>query len=344
MNEYYDQGQNAYQGGPAFQPSFKDILRHSWPVLLESPKVILLMALFLAACQLSVDLVSNALFAPYVADFDAYAEKAADNREAAQAALVAAVSQKGMLKLALAMIIPFLASPFIGFCFANAALSLWDGLGPEPGDIWKAVWSYPKCLVFFIIISLYCFVLTFITVAMFLPWLLVYKASGAGVIFSMILLVAAGYLWGKLLWPFVRRAIFLQIFAFFHISDNPHGGEFVATTLELDRKLRWWPQHLNSMALRGFCTILLLFFVAFIIESILQALLPKTVTQFVGHFIIFLGLSWLMLAIAGFYRLCLVPPEDEPGAPQYGPPGIDNGPQGMPPGKDQGQNQGPEQD
>jgi hypothetical protein len=309
-----------YENTPYTYPSFSDIFKHAWPVLWEKPRVIICLVLFITAFQTCFDQVSNVLFEPYTKDFSALAASGEANTEKAQEAFINAVKEKGSLQLILAILIPFLATPFLSFCLSKGALSIWDGFMPSLRDIGQALASYPKCLLFLLGLCFYGFVLSFLTLAMCTPSLLIFRLTGkAGVLLGGFAFIITVYLWIKFLWPIVRRFLFLQFFVFFHISDHPGGTDLFKKILEMDRQLKYWPSHLNYMALNTFLTILVLFIAVTMIELALLAFCPNLVARFVGQFMIILGMCWPIIAIAGFYRICLCPPEDQPPTPQYQP-------------------------
>jgi hypothetical protein len=299
-------------------PSFPEIFKHAWPVLWEKPKVIILLALFLALVQVSLDQISNILFSPYLQDFQNFADTSATDKEKAQAALFAAIRAKGALRLFFACAFPFFAAPFVGFCLSRGALSIWDGIRLEFRDILQCLASYPRCLLFFLFLCLYALVLSLLTMAMCLPGLVLSKLLGkAGFLLVAALVMATGYFWVRFLWPVVRRFLFIQFFAFFHISDHPGGSDLIKNVWDLDQLLKFWPSHLNYMALYTFLTIFVIFIPVGIIQFALMAVRPEILSLLVGQFILFFGVLWPAIAIAGFYRICLGPPEDIPPVPQY---------------------------
>jgi hypothetical protein len=312
---------NTPPGGSVLQgernyPSFPDIFKHAWPVLWEKPRTAIYLALFLAIVQLAIDLISNGLMAPYAKDFQAAAQAAAQGNESLQKELYLAVLAHGKLRLFLAFLIHFLGAPFMGFCLAKGALSIWDGFTPEPRDIWVAIAKYPVCLIIFIILCVYAFVLAFITIIMGTPMFMVGRLSASGANFLIMLLAVAAsvFLWCRLIWPVVRRFLFLQFFLYFHISDYPNGSDRVSMW-DFDQYLKHWPTHLNYMALCTLLSIMAIFIPVTLLQEIFLIISESTFVQmlseFVAQFLIFLGLLWPSLAIAGFYRLCLFPPEDE---------------------------------
>jgi hypothetical protein len=292
-------------------------------VLWEKPKVVLLLVLFLACFQTSIDSISDGLMSPYVEDFERYTEaissEGGPSKSAAQAALVSAITAKGPARLILSFLLSFLATPFLGFCLSKGALSLWDGIAPGPRDLWDALLAYPKSLVFFFTVGIYGIILFSISAAMFVPWFALMGRGGPAMVIGMILIILAGYLWGRFLWPVMRRFLFLQCFVYFSLSDSPRLSGFFRTTLELDRRLRYWPSHLNHMAAYAFLAFILLFMATGMIMLLLSPVGPDFVPRLVGQYVILLGFLWLTISIAGFYRLCLNPPE-EPAYAQEAPP------------------------
>lgn len=321
MNQY--SSNTPTEGNYQSIPSYKDIFKHAWGVLWENPRQVILFALFLAFAQLIFDMISNALMAPYIKDFENFAKAAGLDQPGAQEELMAAISVKGSSRLFMAFLVSFLSTPFLGFCLAKGALSIWDGIYPEPRDIGEAIFNYPKCLLFFLLLCFYAFVLSCITVLMATPAMMFGKiVSGPGTLFIMLIVLAATvYIWCKFIWPYVRRFLFLQFFAFFFLSDHPGGTDFLKKTWEIHEDLKLFPTHLNFMALYTFLAI----FAVLIPVGILQELFVfisqdqvfTIVCKFIVQFVLFFGVLWPSLAIAGFYRLCLCPPEDLPPTPQY---------------------------
>jgi hypothetical protein len=177
---------------------------------------------------------------------------------------------------------------------------------------------------------------------MMIPVMLASRAGGGGAGFFAALLAftIVAIVWCRLLWPRVRRFLFLSSFISFHISDSPASPEVYKTLKEMDEDLKYWPSHLNWMALYFLGLIFAIGLATGFVITPLTMFLPVMAVQFAAQFLTFFLIMIPLVACAGFYRICLRP--EEPPAQPQSPPAISLV-KDPPEGQEDGPEEGPEE-
>ncbi|MDR2459517.1 MAG: hypothetical protein LBE38_01850 [Deltaproteobacteria bacterium] len=288
-------------------PEFRDIFRHSWPVLWEKPKAVLVFVLFLTLLQFAESYISDLLVEPYSETINAMLTAPDMEKVQVQETFSKLIDQYGSWRLLIAAILPFLLLPLISYSCSRAALSMWDGYAPSLTDFTAAFFGYFKALLLTICLLVYCFVLGFISSLMTLPALVIYNLTGSNFLALIILTILTIFLWIRFMWPLVRRFLFLQFFVYFRFVDYPGEPGFFRQALAIHKELGLWPRHLNSMFGYACLIVIGVFIPMTILNIILESFVPVEVIYIIDYFVFTLAYLWMVLAASGFYRLCLNP-------------------------------------
>jgi hypothetical protein len=216
----------------------------------------------------------------------------------------------GMYFLGFAL--PFLLAPVIVLSFSRVSLGLWDGYEPGPKDLFYSFRQYIPSLSLCFHVSLYLILMTLAFIVTIFPYILLSGLAREPVssgFLSLIGLAIGGFIFYSFFWPLFRRITCLQILPFFAFLDGQRQKRTVTRIYAL---LEGFPTHLNQCAAILALTV---FLPALILDLSLAYLAPESaLSPFVGfasRIVKDLLLLWPLIALAGFYRLVLFPPEEE---------------------------------
>jgi hypothetical protein len=308
-------------GGPA---SFWEIFQHSWQVLWERPGPFLVAILALALASIAVDKIADAVLGPFGAVLS-QAMSGENDLAFLEREIRSLARQAGYLPLAAGLAIPWLLGPFTNLALARLAQNLWDGYQAGARDLAFAAKGYPAALYVTVLTTLLGLALGFMAALAWLPMAILHSLGRAQglptpvfLALSLVGLAVGLALFINFVWPFLRRYAVLQFLAFFGMAEGQE-GPWRARLAHTFAGLKAFPRHLNQAVF-----VMVVQFLAFTVAlSVVSALFslartPPVAGALVVQFLALLGISWFVVALAGFYRLCLDPAFQGPGA--YGEP------------------------
>ncbi|MDR0622207.1 MAG: hypothetical protein LBJ61_10075 [Deltaproteobacteria bacterium] len=302
------------------QVSFWDIFKNARTVLWEKPKPLMLILATLTVLTIIFEQLGNHLLGPFN-DLIFNAINGQYTGKEFLDELDKMVAEHGSNRLIFGKAVPWLLSPLVNLALARVALNLWDGYRIGQSDILFSLGKFPPALyvtVLCAILGLFVFALFFVAG---LPMIIIHTlAFGGGLpgplflIFSTFGFVATLFLIAKYVWPILRRFFFLQFMAFFAIGEG-QTGDWTHGLFALFRKLKAFPRQLNQAVITALVVLMGLNLILFVLAAILSAIgLPYPAVQLASQFVNLFIVSWFMVALAGFYRLCLAPVDDSPEA------------------------------
>ncbi|MDR1658623.1 MAG: hypothetical protein LBT47_13965 [Deltaproteobacteria bacterium] len=311
--------------------SYWEIFRHSWPILLENPKPLLVLAVTLALVSQVFDHLSALLMAPYMQDINAFFELAQtpDLTPEHSQAFIEAIKTIGFSRLLVSMSLPLILAPWIWLVLCRVAVNIWDGYRPGLESLWFALKYYGPAVRIMILISILILGLFLATIVCFVPMLLVKQLTGSSGQANMIgwLLTMGGIVAGlvffvRILWPHIRRLVVLQFLAFFSLSDGEKGA-WIKIIGRIHAALAGFPKHLNQCVLILFLTACIISMITSLLAVLFLTVgLPELVIKMVLNVIFYLGLLWPLVALAGFHRLAFSTEADQEGAGEARPEGV----------------------
>jgi hypothetical protein len=212
-------------------------------------------------------------------------------------------------------------APLVNLTLARVTLNLWDGYQVGLGDFSFALGKYLVALYIAVLVAILGLFVCLLFFMAGLPIGLIHGlASGAGLprpLFAILSLFGIGVgllVFVRHVWPTFRRYIFLNFVALFALSEG-QPGPWAKKLAGLFRLLRSFPSHLNQAIVAFLVAYLALFVAITVLAAILSlAGFPSVVISLVAQFVFLLAISWLLVALSGFYRLFLAP-EPETGPP-----------------------------
>jgi hypothetical protein len=295
------------------QVSFWEIFKNSWQVLWEKPKPLLIILVLLTVLTLVFDMIGNHILGPFNVLF-MEAMQGKYNAQDFMAELKKLIEQQGNLPLILGKVVPWLFGPLANLTLARVALNLWDGYQIGLLDLFYALEKYLIALYItfiLVILGLLMFILSFLSgLPMGLIHALAYGTGLPSPVFFFVTLfgfIASIFIFLRYVWPILRRYFFLNYMAFFSMVEG-HSGLWTRRLANIFQRLKFYPHHLNQAIIIALAIYLSLFLVLSVISVIMVLLaLPSTVVSFLTQFIYLIVASWLIVALSGFYRLCLAP-------------------------------------
>lgn len=348
---FYEQQQQQAAADIRSTPSFWEIFKHSWPVFKEKPKALGVLVLILSVLYLAVDLVTRSIFQPFDEALNVIMTSSLD-REQMLAVLKGAAADVGWGKLSVGVLLPWLLTPFTGLAVCQAALNLWDGYDVTPSDLGFVLANYFRSLLVIILVMLFGFFLGLALLAAWLPFSILFGLSrrtgvGQGTAFLLAVggLAVGVVVFARYLWPMIRRFLVLEYVTFFAMVDGFRGG-LPGKMTEIYRGLKDYPRHLNQAILIFVMLIVSVLIAAAVVNQVLMLLIRSDmVAVLVNQIVFLLAMTYVMLTLAGFYRLSLAPLDypdgggesapPAPGDPGQAPPAPPDGggpPHGPPPG------------
>jgi hypothetical protein len=292
--------------------SFWEIFKNSWKVLWERPKPMLQVVAAVTVLTMLFDLLGGRILGPF-AVIIGEAMQGKYQVEEFRSVLLQAIETYGAFPLIAGKLVPWIAAPLANLTLACVALNLWDGYKVSFDDILFSARNYPAALYISILVT--C--LSIIVLAMiFLSSLPMGIVHGLGFgakfpypVFMFAALLGFGvslFLFLKYVWPVLRRYLFLNYMAFFSLIDDQSGG-WVNRLIGLFRQLHHFPRHMHQAIIIVLVLYLGLFLVLSIISIILFTLnLPMFLVTLITQFFYMIVATWLLVALSGFYRLCLM--------------------------------------
>ncbi|MDR1309850.1 MAG: hypothetical protein LBL95_08165 [Deltaproteobacteria bacterium] len=302
-------------GGPA---SFWEIFWHSWRVLWERPGPFLTALLALSLLSKAFSLAGNGLMGPF-SEAVGLSMGGQFDLEALGEEVRRLAAIHGYRPLVAGLAVPWLLGPFTNLALASLALNLWDGYQAGTRDLGFAARRYPAALLVTVITSLMGVAVVVMVVLVCSPMALLHSMGrGQGHSLPVYLaLSSAGLLVGLLLfirvvWPFLRRYVFLQFLTFFGMVEGQEGPLLGRLALTFSG-LKAFPRHLNQAVFIMLAQFLVFTLALSIVQVILSlARLPGVAGDLVVQFLSFIAISWFIVALAGFFRLCLAPARQGP--------------------------------
>jgi hypothetical protein len=227
-------------------------------------------------------------------------------------------TQEGMealISYGLGFLLPLLFFPLAIMATTRVALGLWDGYAPDLGDLGFDFKKYFASMAICFYVSLYFILIGCLLLVVLIPFAVLNPAGHSPVIggaMAVSALAIAGLLFIRLFWPFFRRAISLQFLAFYVFLDNLAERYRVS---QIFYHLERFPAHTNQAAA---ILVLVVVVPAAILGGTILAINPHGLLNLAMTFFFQMALTllllWPLTALAGFYRLVLYPPPDEPEA------------------------------
>ncbi|MDR2387081.1 MAG: hypothetical protein LBE80_05780 [Deltaproteobacteria bacterium] len=312
---YFDQ---SMPQSDRLRASFWDIFKNSWKILWENPKPLVLVLVSLSVLQIIFDYIGIYFLGPFYEIIEA-AMRGQYTGQEFLGAFKETIDKFGTYPLIMGKLVPWLLGPFMSLTLARSALNLWDGYQIGLNDLGFALKKYHLALYITILVALLAIFLFGLIFATFLPMVIIHTLSfGAGLpgalfsILSIFGFLVSLFLFIKFVWPLVRRYLFLQYMGFFSLVEG-FSGNWVNALMILFRKLKAYPRPLNQAIITILALFLSLSFVLLIVSAILANFkIPNSLIELATEFIYLICLSWILVALSGFYRLYLAPEPSEP--------------------------------
>jgi hypothetical protein len=290
--------------------TFWEIFTHSWRILWEKPKSLLVFIVALSIIRYTVDYISNNLLEPYIEPLLKLSSTQVASTEEAGLKMFALFNSLGVNNFFWGLILPWLFAPLTFLASCRVSLGLWDGYSPGLSDLLYSAKHYLKSALIMFLLFLYGIALSFLLLAILMPALIFPSIVGrtpGGWFLSMIGLFISAYLFANFLWPQLRRFVPLQFIIFFKLIDGLR-TEWINNLTKLYREFLSFPSHMNQSAIIILCFIIVPVFALGLVNRVSSNLnfFPEIVV-FISQTIYTLIFLWPIVALAGFYRLCITP-------------------------------------
>jgi hypothetical protein len=300
---------------PSAPTSFWEIFKHSWQVLWEKPKGLIIVLVALSLISMGFEELGLLLRVPFEPFFQALLESQGE-RDEAYRIFHDIANQEGYWRFILSFLVPFLITPFSALAMSKVALTLWDGYDVGLNDLGFSLKRYHYALFIVFVLSLVGLILAAAMMLCLVPTMLtkfLLTGSRAGVMFfgmffSFIIVI---YLFIRFVWPHFRRFVFVEFLVFFQMADGKV-GIWAQRLFLVYHAIRFYPSHLNQAVGILVCTFIGLGIVTAVVIYVLAVIgLPQIVGAFFSQLLSFIVTLWMLVALAGFYRLVLAKPEEE---------------------------------
>ncbi|MDR1083432.1 MAG: hypothetical protein LBP22_00900 [Deltaproteobacteria bacterium] len=300
-------------------PAFWEIFKNAKNILFEYPQKLFIFLFVLNACRLIMNYGAHKLMAPMAPLLLRFSAIVQTEPELAVQELITDLTAPGSEPILFSylggFILPWLFLPIVFLAMCRVALGLWDNYAPSLNDLLFAFKKYPAAMGLCFYISLYFIFLAVLATLISLPVAILTSLSGeqGGPFLGLLGLVLLAFGFYYLFWPFFRRIMCLQVIPFFSYLDGLYAQYGVkAIFTHLNR----FPSYLNQATAAW---ILALIVPAVALGLIVIQTVPEgpalEAAGFLFQLILDALLIWILIALAGFYRLCLCCRPDNTVAP-----------------------------
>jgi hypothetical protein len=291
--------------------TFWEIFAHSWRILWEKPKALIIFIIAVSLIRFLGDYLSYNLLEPYMTIL---MQMVKANPPLPTDEVVEKFSSLflsfGFSRFLWGLAIPWLLVPWIFLATCRASLGLWDGYSPGLTDLSHTLKLYFKAIAILFFIGLYGLFLGIALMAVLMPTFILSRIMGltpGGWILTMIGFFLSGYLFAKIFWPRFRRFSALQFIIFFKLLDGLR-TKFFNNLGQIYNDLISYPIHMNQATLIICFFLVVPVFMLGVVEqmSINYNLYPKVIAH-LSQAIFSILFLWPIVALSGFYRLYLAP-------------------------------------
>ncbi|MDR1166653.1 MAG: hypothetical protein LBO66_12460 [Deltaproteobacteria bacterium] len=293
-------------------PRFRDFFWRSWPILREKPARLLLAILALVIAKTLLGAVHDNLLATVWTG--AGTANARWVGHGFVIVLPKSLQGVNVFNFILGYALPLLFVPLFASLFCRFALAGWDGHGARAGAVAAALKDYPRALALCARLATLFILYAAILAALFFPGYAAYSRPGflplPDLLKASVLLAAGFLIFLKFVWPRAKRLALLPALSLFALADRPSSETRPREEAQtLYRDLAFFPRAVNSLLAHAAFIVAALYLTIPPLTYFLREIadFPPLGRKILAETLILLTLYWLLLSVAGFYRIALRP-------------------------------------